>query len=75
MITITIYMVDGRTFHYKVDDEVKAREHAHRIINHGWRNIVNGIMEYYAIHQVLKVTFPMKKKDYMAETYEGVAGK
>lgn len=69
MTKITIYMQDGRTFSYEVVDAVKAREHAHRITNFGWRNIENDIMTYYPIHQVLKVTFPMPKKDKLATEY------
>lgn len=66
---ITVYLQDGRTFNYYVSDPIKAREHAHRIINYGWRNVVNGVMEYYPVHQVLKVTFP-DPTDLMSEKYE-----
>ena len=70
MIEIVIYMQDGRTFTYKVSDAVKAREHAHRIINYGWRNIEDGVMCYYPVHQVIKVKFNMNKKDRLAAEYE-----
>lgn len=70
MTTIKVYLQDGRVFSYEVEDAVKAREHAHRIINWGWRNVVNGTMEYYPVHQVLKVTFP-DPKDEMSTKYEG----
>ena len=69
MIKINIYLQDGRVISYDVSDSVKAREHAHRIINYGWRNATNGIMEYYPVHQVLKVTFP-EPNDEMATKYE-----
>ena len=55
MVTIQVYMQDGRTFHYDVKDSPKAREHAHRIINYGWRNIEDGKFCYYPVHQILKV--------------------
>ena len=67
---INVYMQDGRVFDYDVANCTKAREHAHRIVNYGWRNVVDGIMEYYPVHQVLKVTFEYKE-DYMGTKYEG----
>lgn len=70
MTEINVYMQDGRVFSYNVADPVKAREHAHRIITLGWRNVVNGIMEYYPVHQILKVTFA-SPEDLMATKYEG----
>ena len=68
-IEVKVYLQDGRVFKYYVEDSVKAREHAHRIVNYGWRNVVNGVMEYYPIHQVLKVTFP-EPDDELAKKYE-----
>jgi len=70
MVTIYVYMEDGRVFHYDVVDVAKAREHAHRIITTGWRNVVNGEMEYYPVHQILKVKFKMDKMDKLASEYE-----
>jgi len=69
---VSVYMDDGRVFTYEVSDSVKAREHAHRIITTGWRNAVNGVMEYYPVHQVLKVTFE-DPKDTMSDKYEGAS--
>ena len=72
MTTINVYMQDGRVFSYDVEDSIKAREHAHRIITEGWRNVVNGVMEYYPVHQLVKVTFKAPD-DMMAKKYEGKA--
>lgn len=70
MVTITVYMNDGRCFNYEVEDSIKAREHAHRIINFGWRNVTTeGIMEYYPTHMINKVTFP-DPKDMLSKKYE-----
>ena len=69
MKTLNLYMQDGRVFRYKVTDSAKAREHAHRIITTGWRNVTNGIMEYYPVHQVLKVTFGYEE-DLLGTKYE-----
>lgn len=70
MITLWIYMQDGRTYSYKVKDVQKAREHAHRIINYGWRNLEGEEMCYYPIHQILKVKFNVVDKDKLMTEYE-----
>ena len=70
MTSIGVYLVDERVFKYDVSDPVKAREHAYRIVNYGWRNVSNGLMEYYPVHQVLKVVFDDPKDD-MSIRYEG----
>ena len=69
MVTVYVYMQDGRVEEYEVEDSIKAREHAHRIINYGWRNSINGMMEYYPVHQVLKVKFK-EPDDLMMKKYE-----
>ncbi len=69
MCEISVYMQDGRIFVYEVSNSTKAREHAHRIINYGWRNWEEGRECYYPVHQVLKVTFSMGIKDEMAGKY------
>lgn len=76
MTIMQIYLQDGRIFFYKVANEIKAREHAHRIINYGWRNIEEDRMCYYPIHQILKVCWDMPNKDelsgkYFATPYKG----
>jgi hypothetical protein len=70
MTEINVYMQDGRVFAYEVEDSVKAREHAHTIVTKGWINVVNGTMEYYPVHQVLKVTFK-NPEDLMVKKYKG----
>jgi hypothetical protein len=67
---INVYMQDGRVFNYNCANPIKAREHAHRIVSYGWRNVVDGIMEYYPVHQVLKVTFN-DPDDELSKKYEG----
>ena len=63
---INVYLQDGRVYSYFVSSPIKAREHAHQIIMTGWRNVDSGIMEYYPVHQVLKVTFE-DPKDLLSE--------
>lgn len=70
MVTIEVYMDDGRVFKYDVSDAVKAREHAHRIITKGWRNYEDGKMVYYPVYQVLKVCWEMSDPDTLAKKYE-----
>lgn len=70
MFKVNVYLIDGRVFKYDVEDGTKAREHAHRIITNGWRNVVKGMMEYYPVWQVLKVTFK-NPKDELGTKYEG----
>ena len=66
---ISVYMQDGRVFRYEVLDPIKAREHAHRIINFGYRCVQNNIMEYYPVHQILKVCFE-SPCDILSEKYK-----
>lgn len=63
MITISVYLQDGRIFEYEVANETKGREHAHRIGTLGWRNWEDGNECYYPAHQIRKVTFPAKLAD------------
>lgn len=70
MTTVNVYMQDGRVFSYEVEDSVNAPEHANRIVTNGWRNVTNGVVEYYPVHQILKVTFA-SPDDMMSKKYEG----
>ncbi len=73
MVTINVYMKDGRVFKYDVKDIAKAREHAYRIVTECFRNNDNGIMEYYPTERIFKVTFSMPEKDTMANKYQAIA--
>lgn len=55
MITISVYLDDGRIFDYGVDGADKAREHSHAIVQHGYRHTTDGILEHYPPHRILKV--------------------
>lgn len=72
MVKILVYMKSGVTFDYEVAGCTKAREHAHKIINSGYRHLVDGRMEYYPVHEISKVAFDMTEKDYLCKKYEGV---
>ncbi len=49
-------MVDGRKFWYEVKNADKVREHAHQIIQNGYRHNDGVIFEHYPPWQILKVT-------------------
>lgn len=58
MVTISVYMDDGRVFEYEATDEIKAREHAHKIVTQGYRHWPRGSgkeLEVYGPHRIDKV--------------------
>ena len=70
MTTINVYMLDGRVYKYEVSDIAKAREHSYRITTEGFHNNDNGVMEYYPVHRIYKVTFNMPENDMLATKYQ-----
>ena len=66
-VKIRVYMEDGRRFNYKAIDINKAREHAHRIINFGWRTSENDDLAYYPVRQINKVVIVGGAKDAYVE--------
>jgi hypothetical protein len=54
-IKIATYLDDGRVFEYEVSSPDKAREHAAAIVLSGYRHTVDGEMEHYPPHRILKV--------------------
>ena len=68
-VEIKVYLIDGRVFTYECKKE-QLREHAHAIVTTGWRNVVDGTMEYYPVWQIRKVTFP-DQGDELSKKYEG----
>lgn len=56
MITISVYLDDGRVFSYEVKSHDKAREHCAAIVSGGYRhNDGKGEYEHYPIHRITKV--------------------
>lgn len=56
MLTISVYLDDGRVFQYSVRDAGKAREHCAAIVSGGYRhNDGKGEFEHYPAHRILKV--------------------
>jgi len=57
MITMQVYLVDGRVFEYDIEGtEDKIREHAHAIISNGYRHSDGKtFFEAYPPHSILKV--------------------
>lgn len=54
-IKIQVYIDDGRIFEYTVTDPAKAREHSHAIAMTGYRHTVEGALEHYPAHRILKI--------------------
>lgn len=54
---VSIYMDDGRVFEYEVADASKGREHAHAVIQTGYRHTPKGSkdLEWYPPYRILKV--------------------
>lgn len=57
MATVAVYMDDGRVFEYYIFDPMKGREHAHAIIQSGYRHTPEGSsdLEWYPPHRITKV--------------------
>jgi hypothetical protein len=54
-IVVAVYMDDGRVFEYDVVSHDKAREHAAAIVHGGYRHTIDGELEHYPPHRILKV--------------------
>lgn len=52
---ISVYLDDGRVFEYEVSSAEKVREHAHAIIQTGYRHNDGNVFEHYPPHRILKV--------------------
>jgi uncharacterized protein YdaT len=72
MITVQVYMIDGRVFEYDVADQAKAIEHAHAIVTEGYRHAgkADEMEEWYPAHRVLKVKYLANTSNY----YDRVRG-
>lgn len=55
MITISVYLDDGRVYEYDVASPDKAREHAAAIVSGGYRHNDGEVFEHYPPHRILKV--------------------
>lgn len=55
MLTVEVYIDDGRVFVYQVKNGAKAREHAYQITTEGYRHNDGTVYEYYPVHRIKKV--------------------
>lgn len=55
MVTIMVYLDDGRVFEYEVLDHGAAREHAAAIVGGGYRRVVGDTLTHYPPHRIVKV--------------------
>lgn len=53
---VSVYLDDGRVFEYDVESAEKVREHAHAIVDSGYRHCTKeGLFEHYPSRRILKV--------------------
>jgi len=74
-ITMYIYFKNGNVFCYQVESIQKAREHADKIWNTGYRQIINNRMEWFGPHYIDKICWDVNENDYLGKKYtesEGV---
>lgn len=50
-----VYFKNGNVFDYEVKNEKKAREHADKIWTTGYRDMIDGRMEWFGSHYIDKV--------------------
>jgi len=66
MVTVRIYLADGNILEYEVKDEKKAREHAHAIIEGGYRSVTDEELSWYPPSFIKKVVLrPFRGGYYM----------
>jgi hypothetical protein len=70
MIQIYVYLVNGNVDIYSVENEWKAREHAEKIMNGGYRMRVGKRMEWFGKHYIDKVCWDAPQEDYLSVKYE-----
>ena len=68
---INIYIDDGRVFSYEVANKAKLREHAHAIVQTGYRSDNEEGFTHYPPHRILKVTGPPSVDTQYVDTARG----
>ena len=71
MIKVYVYFVNGNVDIYEVESEWKAREHAEKIFNTGYRMRVGDRMEWFGAHFIDKICWDTPNEDYLSAKYEG----
>jgi hypothetical protein len=70
MITIYIYFKNGNVFQYKVDSAEKAREHADKIWETGYRVNIGNRHEWFGKHYIDKICWDGIDDTYLAKKYD-----
>ena len=70
MVKIYVYFKNGNVDFYKVADEWKAREHAEKIMENGYRCKIGNRMEWFGPHYIDKICWDLTKDDYLSKKYE-----
>lgn len=61
MVKIQIYLIDGNIIEYQVRDEMAARDHMHKIVMGGYREVKNDVLTWFPPQYILKVkAYPFK---------------
>lgn len=55
VITIAVYLDDGRVFEYDVATPGQAREHSAAIVGWGYRRVEGNVLTHYPAHRICKV--------------------
>ena len=70
MINIFVYFKNGNVFKYEVDDAGKAREHAAKIFEAGYRVKIGQRHEWFGAHYIDKVCWDGEDTTYLAKKYD-----
>jgi hypothetical protein len=69
-VTIYVYFKNGNVYTYEVEDQWKAREHADKIREFGFRARVGDRLEWFGPHYVDKICWDIVEEDYLSDKYE-----
>jgi hypothetical protein len=74
-VQMYIYFKNGNVFTYFVEDQKKAREHAAKIWESGYRTVIEQRMEWFGPGYIDKICWDVQENDFLGNKYtesEGV---
>lgn len=69
-VKIYVYFKNGNVYTYTVEGQWKAREHADKIMNFGFRANIGSRLEWFGTHYIDKVCWDNVNGDYLSNKYE-----
>ena len=63
-----VYFKNGNVFTYEVENIIKAREHAEKIWQTGFRQKIGNRLEWFGIHYIDKICWDWKE-DFLSKKY------